>query len=404
MTIELVRPPEPGTGPAAAAPPVLDVVVPVHNELVDLAPSIRRLVAYLETSFPVPARVTIADNASSDGTWELACELATELPCVRAVRLPEKGRGRALRQVWADNDAAVLAYMDVDLSTDLNALLPLVAPLLSGHSDVAIGNRLARSSRVRRGSRREVISRGYNLLLHATLQTRFADAQCGFKAIRADRARVLLPHVQDAGWFFDTELLVLAERAGLRISEVPVDWADDPDSRVELLPTAIADVRGIIRMARDLASGRLPLARLRAQLGTTPPTAPASTLVQVFRFCAVGVLSTLAYLLLYLLLRTGATAQVANVVALLLTAVGNTALNRRWTFGVRGVAGALRHQVYGLAAFGLALLITSGSLAGLLAVSARPSRGAEVLVLSVANLVATAARFLVLRRVLGGTR
>ena len=142
--------------------------------------------------------------------------------------------------------------MDVDLSTDLNALLPLVAPLLSGHSDVAIGTRLARGSRVVRGPKRELISRGYNLLLHGTLGARFSDAQCGFKAIRADRRAQLLPLVADSGWFFDTELLVLAERAGLRIHEVPVDWVDDPDSRVDIVATALADLRGILaRPCRD---------------------------------------------------------------------------------------------------------------------------------------------------------
>src|SRR6476620_6478512 len=145
--------------------------------------------------------------------------------------------------------------MDVDLSTDLRALLPLVAPLLSGHSDLAIGTRLSRSARVVRGPKREVISRCYNLLLRTTLRTGFSDAQCGFKAIRADRARELLPEVEDTSWFFDTELLVLAERRGLRIHEVPVDWVDDPDSRVDILATAMADLRGIVRLARNVRHG-----------------------------------------------------------------------------------------------------------------------------------------------------
>ena len=145
--------------------------------------------------------------------------------------------------------------MDVDLSTDLNALLPLVAPLMSGHSDVAIGTRLARGARVVRGPKREIISRCYNLLLHASLGTGFSDAQCGFKAIRADAARALLPLTTDTGWFFDTELLVLAERAGLRIHEVPVDWIDDPDSRVNVVATALGDLRGIVA-ARHRAGPR----------------------------------------------------------------------------------------------------------------------------------------------------
>ena len=162
------------------------------------------------------------------------------------------------------------------MSTDLNALLPLVAPLISGHSDLAIGSRLSRHSRVVRGTKRELISRCYNLILRGTLFTRFSDAQCGFKAIRADVGRKLLPLVEDTGWFFDTELLVLAERAGLRIHEVPVDWVDDPDSRVDILATAIADLKGVARVGRALATGALPLAEIRAQLGRHPlaPSAP----------------------------------------------------------------------------------------------------------------------------------
>ncbi len=157
---------------------------PVYNEERDLAPSVRRLADYLAGAFPFSAIITIADNASTDSTWAVATSLAADVPGVRAVHLDAKGRGRALHQVWGASTARVVAYMDVDLSTDLNALLPLVAPLLSGHSDVAIGSRLSRSSRVVRGSKREFISRSYNLILHATLQARFSDAQCGFKAMR----------------------------------------------------------------------------------------------------------------------------------------------------------------------------------------------------------------------------
>jgi glycosyltransferase involved in cell wall biosynthesis len=172
--------------------------------------------------------VTIADNGSTDATWARAQDLEDEFTAVRAVRIERPGRGGALRSIWSHSEADVYAYMDVDLSTDLNALLPLVAPLLSGHSDVAVGTRLARGARVVRGPRRETISRCYNLLLHASLGTRFSDAQCGFKAIRADAARALLPLTADTGWFFDTELLVLAERAGLRIHEVPWTGSTTP--------------------------------------------------------------------------------------------------------------------------------------------------------------------------------
>jgi putative flippase GtrA len=382
--------------PHATSPghPVVEVVVPVHDEELDLVPSIERLHAYLTASLPVSFRITIADNASTDATWGLARELEARLPGVAAVRLEQKGRGRALRQVWSASDADVLAYMDVDLSTDLAALLPLVAPLLSGHSDLAIGSRLARGSRVVRGPKRELISRCYNLLLRTMLAARFSDAQCGFKAIRADRARELLPLVEDTGWFFDTELLVLAERRGLRIHEVPVDWIDDPDSRVDIVATAVADLKGIVRLGRGMASGRIPVTTLPVYDGDDVPRGLTAQLV---RFTAVGVASTLAYLALFLLLRGPLGAQGANFAALLLTALANTAANRRLTFGVRGATDRFRHQVQGLVVFTVGLGLTSASLALLHATTPGAPRWLEVSVLVGANVVATLVRFLMFR-------
>jgi putative flippase GtrA len=387
---------------AQAPPAVLDVVVPVYNEQSDLERCVRRLHAHLSGTFPYPFQITIADNASTDGTPDIGSGLARELPGVRAVHLDQKGRGRALAAVWSQSQAPVLAYMDVDLSTDLAALLPLVAPLISGHSDLAIGSRLSRGSRVIRGAKREIISRGYNLLLRGTLAARFSDAQCGFKAIRKDVAEQLLPLVQDTGWFFDTELLVLAERAGLRIHEVPVDWVDDPDSRVDIVATALADVKGIVRLGRALATGALPVAQLRRQLGRDAtavgaPGVPAGLVGQLVRFAAVGVVSTLAYLLIFALLRSATGAQVANLLALLVTAVGNTAANRRLTFGIAGRRGAGRHQLQGLIVFGLGLALTSGSLALLAAAAPAAGHLVEVGVLVLANLAATVLRFLLMR-------
>jgi putative flippase GtrA len=393
MTPTTLLDPQPRAGQAQTTVD-LDIVVPVYNEQADLAPSVERLHAYLSAHLPMSFRITIADNASTDGTWDIARDLERRLPGVRAVHLDQKGRGRALHQVWTASDATVLAYMDVDLSTDLTALLPLVAPLLSGHSDLAIGTRLARTSRVVRGPKRELISRCYNLLLRTTLATRFSDAQCGFKAIRADRAAELLPLVEDSNWFFDTELLVLAERSGMRIHEVPVDWVDDPDSRVDIVATAMEDLRGIVRVGRGLASGRivLPIRPDEEHAGV-----PHGLLPQLLRFAVVGVLSTVAYLVLFLLLRTGVGAQWANAIALLLTAVGNTALNRRHTFGVRGRTDRIRHQVHGLVVLGVGLVLTAGSLAVLHALAPDASRALEVGVLVLANLGATLVRFLLFR-------
>jgi putative flippase GtrA len=394
MTITL-----PSTGREPVVPdgdiPVLDVVVPVYNEENDLDRCVRRLHDALSAWFPHRFRITVADNASTDATLAIARGLAEELPEVAVLHLTEKGRGRALRAAWSASDSPVLAYMDVDLSTDLAALPPLVAPLMSGHSDVAIGSRLARGARVVRGPKRELISRGYNLLLRGTLATRFSDAQCGFKAIRADVAERLLPHVTDTGWFFDTELLVLAERAGLRIHEVPVDWVDDPDSRVDIVATALADLRGIARLARTLTTGGVPIGQLRAQLGRAAGV-PTSLVRQLASFAVVGVVSTLAYLVLFSLLRTGMGAQGANFLALGVTAVANTAANRRFTFGVRGRDRVARHQFEGLLVFALGLALTSGSLAALHTLTA-PGRGLELAVLVAANLAATVLRFLLLR-------
>ena len=380
----------------------VDVVVPVRNEERDLVPSIRRLVAYLRESFPFTARVTIADNGSTDTTWAIATGLDRELAEVRAVHMDLPGRGRALRAIWSQGDAEVLAYMDVDLSTDLNALLPLVAPLLSGHSDLAIGTRLARGSRVIRGPKRELISRSYNVLLRTLMGARFSDAQCGFKAIRRDQAQALLPLTQDTGWFFDTELLVLAERAGLRIHEVPVDWIDDLDSRVDIIGTALADLRGMARLGAGFARGTIQVPQLRGpSLATrrngSKPVEFSSLPLQIARFAVIGVGSTIAYLGLYLLLRGSMPAQADNLISLLLTAVANTAANRRLTFGISGRPNAARHQFKGLLTFGIGLALTAGALAVLDAGSPDPGRGTEIAVLLGANLVAAALRFALYR-------
>ena len=356
--------------PLAVAAPDVDIVVPVYNEEAGLERSIRRLHRFLRDGFPFSWRIVVADNASVDATPAIGTALAHDLSNVAYLRLERKGRGRALRAAWTASPARVVAYMDVDLSTDLRALLPLVAPLLSGHSDLAIGTRLARGSRVVRGPKRELISRGYNRLLRTVLRARFSDAQCGFKAVRRDAADGLLGDVRDESWFFDTELLVLAQRRGLRIHEVPVDWVDDPDSRVDIVATALADLRGIARL---LVAG------------------------PVARFMAIGVVSTLAYALLFVLLHPVVGSDGANAIALALTAVGNTAANRRLTFQVRGREGLVRHHVRGALVFVLTLALTTGALSVLHALDAAPARWLELGVLVAATLTATVTRYVALR-------
>ena len=356
---------------ATAQPPRVDVeiVVPVYNEEVTLASSIARLHAFLTHHLPFTWQITIADNASTDLTPELADTLADELPGVAALHLAEKGRGRALRAAWMYSTAKVVAYMDADLSTDLRALAPLVAPLLSGHSEVAIGSRLARGARVQRGPKREFISRSYNQLLRTALHARFSDAQCGFKALRAEVARRLLPDVRDQGWFFDTELLVLAQRRGMRIHEVPVDWIDDPDSSVDIAATAWCDLKGVARL---LASS------------------------SVARFAAIGVASTLAYALLFLALAGALGAAPASALALGLTAIANTAANRRLTFGIRGRTHLVRQHAAGLIVFVIALGLTNGALGLLRGLDPHASHLFEVAVLVAATLAATVTRYFAL--------
>lgn len=383
----------------------LDIVIPVHNEQKDLARAVTRLDAFLSDGFPWTTTITIADNASADATWRIANEMSARYPRVRAVHLDEKGRGRALKRTWLASDALVVAYMDVDLSTDLRALAPLVAPLVTGHSDLAIGTRLSHSSRVVRGPKREFISRTYNLILHGTLGASFSDAQCGFKAVRSDVARHLLPMVADDNWFFDTEMLVLAQRAGLRIHEVPVDWVDDPDSSVHIAATATEDLRGIARLAKGFVTGSIPTDRLRAEVRrdapSTIPGVPTGLAGQLVRFGVVGVVSTIAYYALYLVLRLFLGPQASNLVALLTTAIWNTSANRRHTFGIRDRRDALKHQAGGLAAFAVGLALTSGSLWALHAWAPGASKLVEVLVLLAANAVATLIRFLTLRAMMG---
>jgi putative flippase GtrA len=380
------RPPEP-----EPAPPVVDVVVPVHNEEHVLVASIERLHAFLRGHLPFSWRITIVDNASTDATWTRAQVLAGVLPNVVARRVDRKGRGLALRTAWSASDAAVLAYTDVDLSTDLDALLPLCAPLVSGHSDVAIGSRLATGADVARGPRREAISRAYNLILRTVFAARFRDAQCGFKAVRADVAARLLPEIQDDAWFFDTELLLLAEHNGLRIHEVPVTWVDDPDSRVDVRRTAVEDLKGVWRVGRRFLAGHG-----RIDLGAAARRPLADDMGrQLVSFAAIGSISTAVSLGLFLWTRGALGAVGANAFALTATALANTWANRRWTFARRGPSSRLRDYLGGALAWlgGLAL----SSLALVAVDRAGGGLTGQVLALAVAWSVATVVRFGLLR-------
>ena len=365
-------------------PADVEIVVPVYNEAAHLSERVLALRTFLDESFPFRALVTVVDNASTDDTFAVAAALEDSTPGVAALHLPRKGRGYALRTAWSTSCAPVVAYMDVDLSTALPALLPLVAPLMSGHSDVVIGSRLAKGAHVVRGPKRELISRAYNLLLRVTLRGRFTDAQCGFKALRRDAAEQLLPLVEDNEWFFDTELLVTAQRLGLRIGEVPVDWVDDPVSRVHIVSTATDDLRGVWRMLR-----RRPKARRQAAAGQV-------TADRLMRFAGVGVISTLGYLFLFLAWRPLLGAFGANTLALAITTLFNTAVHREL---MRGTEGEPRRGRFLAVSAGLYLVSLAFTTVGLI-VAQWIAPGAllpELATLTVATLIAAVFRFSVLR-------
>ena len=375
---------------SSSKPIVVDIVIPAYNEERPLADCVDRLVRYLSDGFPFTWRVTIVDNASTDRTWDVARSLAEQTDGVEAMHLDAKGRGRALRAAWMCSDAVVVAYMDVDLSTDLPALLPLVAPLVSGHSDVAIGSRLIQGARVQRGPRRELISRSYNRLLRMVFRNRFRDAQCGFKAVRADVARVLVPRIDDEEWFFDTELLLLAERSGLRIAEIPVDWTDDPDSRVDVARTALDDLRGMVRVARRFWLGSDDPAMIALGRASLAP----GTGGELVSFATVGVASTAlwAFLLVALLPPLGLVA--ANAVALTASMLANTVAHRRWTFH-RTRTERRRDWARAVVVHWGGLVVTTGAILAARAIA--PGRLAVVVVLlGLASLLSTGFRFLLM--------
>lgn len=230
-------------------PPLVDIVIPVLNEEKALPKCVASLREFLAEHSPYKFRIVIADNGSADRTPDIAEALSQEHSEVSWTRLEIRGRGRALRKAWLESDADILTYMDVDLSTGLDAFPPLVRAIGEDGYDLAIGSRLMKGSVVKKRSfKREVTSRTYNLIIKAMFFTRFSDAQCGFKAISRNAARFLIPKVEDQGWFFDSELLILAEKGGFRIRDVAVEWVDDPDSRVRVVKTATDDLKGLLRL------------------------------------------------------------------------------------------------------------------------------------------------------------
>lgn len=365
----------------------VEIVIPVLNEERALPGAIRTVCDYLDASFPLPWRLTIVDNGSTDATWDLAVELSASVPGVHAMRLERQGKGAAVKEAWRRSTADIVAFMDVDLSTGLHALLPMISAVASGHCEVAIGTRLANGARVQRGMRRELMSRVYNGLLRIGFAARFSDATCGFKAARTEVIRPILAKVEDDRWFFDTEMLLLTQYNGARIREVPVDWVEDADSRVNVLRVVWGNLRGLVRVSRAMAEGTV-----RAEIPPVPalhPAHPDAVLAPsrlrgartATSFVLVGVLSTLLHLGLYVCAREVLAMVVANLLALTVTGFVHNEVNRRWSINraaVRRLSFRLRQGLL----FALTYAVTTAALylAG----------GEAVVLLAVAPLLAMA--------------
>jgi glycosyltransferase involved in cell wall biosynthesis len=238
----------------------VDVVIPVLNEAHVLANSVRTVTGFLQKNCRYRWQVVIVDNGSTDGTQDVAQQLCDEHPQVRFLHLLQRGRGRALRHAWLQSKADIVCYMDVDLSTKLEHLPELIGAIAHDGYDLATGSRLMRESRTTRSFKRELISRIYNVFVKVVLSTGFSDAQCGFKAISRRAVEAIVPQIADQTWFFDTEMLVLAEKRGYRTKDIPVVWIEDDDSRVKILQTGWEDIKGVFRLRRELWSGRLAAA------------------------------------------------------------------------------------------------------------------------------------------------
>ena len=234
---------------APASLPTVDVVIPCLNEVKVIRDSVEKTLACFDANPQYQWRVIVADNGSSDGTSDVVRQMEREDPRVKALVLAIRGRGLALKEAWTTSTADVVSYMDADLSTDLVHLPKLIEMVVSGKCEVAIGTRLARGSKTKRSLKREITSRGYVAMIRATFpRLKITDAQCGFKALSRRAVNEIVPLIENRMWFFDTEMLILAQRKGLKIRELPVHWVEDPDTKVKIMKTALEDIRGLARM------------------------------------------------------------------------------------------------------------------------------------------------------------
>ena len=230
----------------------IDLVLPVYNGENYIEKSIRKLHDWIKQNPDHEYNIVIAINASTDNTLNIAKKLESELPNeIRVMNIPQKGRGVAIRTGWENSNAEICAYMDADLSADLKHITEIIEPIIKNEAQICCGSRKMQDSSVKTTLMRGVLSWLYNLTLRTTLGLKIADSQCGFKSIRTDAAKKIIPLVESNGWFFDSELLVIAQKNGFKIKAVPVKWIDDVQTTV-IVPKIVTEfLKGIKRMRKN---------------------------------------------------------------------------------------------------------------------------------------------------------
>ena len=234
--------------------PKLLLMLPIYNEEEQLESSMRTVFDYATKNLSeYDWRVHVGDNASKDKSKEIYTKLHNENPTRFTFRtLDKKGRGLNLRDSWLKEEYDIAIYMDVDLSSDINAVKNMVDQIRDRKADLSVGSRLLPASKViGRKLLREITSRGYVFIIKTLASTKISDFQCGFKAISKELALKIVPEVEDNTWYFDTELILLTEKSGYKVYECPVRWTDDPGSTVKVWKTATDDLKGLYRTLKQ---------------------------------------------------------------------------------------------------------------------------------------------------------
>lgn len=203
------------------------IAIPCYNEEKIIKKNILILLEFCDQNLKQDFTIIIADNNSNDQTKQIIKGLENEK--IKYIFIPRKGKGLAIETAWQSQDSDIYVFMDADLAADLNALPELIRQIKQGY-DICIGSRFHKLSKVKRGIIRKIFSHGYSFLFKIILNSKINDAPCGFKAINRKARQNILPQVRNKEWFFDSELLILAEKQNYKIKEIPIKW-EEPKHR-----------------------------------------------------------------------------------------------------------------------------------------------------------------------------